>query len=206
MATITIPKNVLKAVSLFAAKKDARYYLNGVCIKQYKDYSVLVATCGSMLMAYRLDQVSDKELTQIIPIESIKSALSWKAGKRLSDEITIDLEQSAILNADQSSVIKYQAIDATYPDFTQVIPKTLSGEHACFNADLISVCVEAVNLLDTRPIGSFKLRYNGTSCAVVDTPDDNAIVIVMPMRDDLAKAEYIRPNWIDAPVKLEAAA
>lgn len=58
---ITIPCHVLHAASLFAAREDMRYYLNGVCVEivDERTYDV-VATNGHILFVSRQSIRKDK--------------------------------------------------------------------------------------------------------------------------------------------------
>lgn len=78
MSQIQVPHNVLLAVSQAMAKKDVRYYLNGVCLETGPSGAFLLATDGSFIIVSRLDAVARPLASFIIPDTAVKQLLASK--------------------------------------------------------------------------------------------------------------------------------
>ena len=105
--TITVPLSTLRAVALFAATKDVRYFINGVFIDPA---GVLVATNGHRLITHDLGEPSPLPPT-IVPIDAINAAL--KAGRN-SAMIRIAADQLVVPTKSGNITIPYTPIDGTY--------------------------------------------------------------------------------------------
>ncbi len=129
---VTLKKEWLKAIEMFAAKKDVREYLNSV----YFDETNVVATDGHRLCC--LKHSAEDELSGlkfIVPIEVIKQALKLK-----SNFITFEFNGDVCTINDS---ILCKRIDMKYPEYQHAIPKKTS---------------EGIKLTDEGKI-PFNIRY-----------------------------------------------
>lgn len=128
-----VDSKILKAVILAAAKKDVRFYLNGVMVNGQH----IVATDGARLHAYKhgQDWVHGEV---IIPIDKVELALKMKTKH-------IQIEKDYI------NGIAFTPIDGRFPDYMRVIPqnqKPAEGEiMASVNPEFLLDACKAVKLV-----------------------------------------------------------
>lgn len=185
-----------RPIELFAAKKDIRYYLNGV----YFDAKakVLVATNGHALARVKVECDKDDKTSGIIPLEAIKRIRELTKAKvkdadivRLTPKAGGTEYQGIITLKDGSTFV---LIDGSFPDFTRVIPKAADRP--------LKIGVNAEYLEQARKFLAFTGFQQGgimihatklkdgvaTDTSLVagahdSYPDENdPIVVVMPMR------------------------
>lgn len=176
--SFVIRSNQLKAAYMCAAKKDVRYYLNGVHIRKdesMRHHGVIEATNGHYLFqgcfsdASGADSISDcPPFDIIIPNDAIKLALSSK-------------DSALTITTSSVGSISYTPIDAKFPDFTAVIPKEFSGIAGNYNYDYLSLLSDALSAWDDRKKGVYRLEQNGPSASARMASMD-AFCIVMPVR------------------------
>ena len=200
---ITIKKEHLKAVSLFAAKaSEGRYYLNAVHIESDGKDTRLVATNGHILGMTLID-VELPVLSLIIPLEAVVSALKIK-----TDEYVITYQDNQEAGADQgmqgtieagSQSISFTSINTKYPDINKVIPDSVNNEAACFHPALVETIAKAAKLLKG---GEVYIHNNGTGAAIVKLSNYfDFFGVIIPCRDNV-NLEMI-PHWVkSSPVKL----
>lgn len=172
-----IPKLAwLKAVSLAAAKKDVRFYLNGVMVRNGE----MAATNGHMALIIKSDGIkSDGEY--IIDNDTLKMIVTSHKG--IKGDTRIEVIDS--MTTTGSSKISITPVDGKFPDVNRVIPQEPSGEMAHFNAEYILACQKANQEFLDRKNVYIKLQHNGKSGAKFesDDEDDNKLIgVVMPVR------------------------
>jgi DNA polymerase-3 subunit beta len=193
----------IRAALLFAADRDVRYYLNGVCIEHSPQGERAIATDGHRLICVNID-VSDRIRASavhrfIVPRETLENVLKVH-DKNLAVVITYNTETKKV----QVGQLSADAVDGTFPEYERVVPDKLSGEVAQFNWRYLADCIKARSLLTTRkmtdPAVNVGIAHNGNRPAWVSLSED-AFAIVMPMSaDDVATAP---PSWFRAPAKEE---
>ena len=128
-----IDSKILKAIVLAAARKDMRYYLNGVLINARH----IVATDGARMHAHKHGQDWGHG-DIIVPIDKMELALKMKTKQ-------IKIEKDSI------NGIPFGTIDGKFPDLTRVIPqnpKTTEGEiMANINPEFLLDACKAVKLV-----------------------------------------------------------
>ena len=128
-----VDSKIIKAIVLAAAKKDIRYYLNGVFINEQH----IVATDGARMNAYKHGQEWEHG-DIIIPIDKVELALKMKTKQ-------IKIEKDSI------NGIPFGTIDGKFPDYLRVIPqspKTTEGEIiANINPEFLLDACKAVRLV-----------------------------------------------------------
>ena len=105
-------QEVFNAVSIFAAKKDVRYYLNGVCIYHQYNKIVHVAATDGHALAIISNNKLDFDLRKcdqtIISHDDIKKLVVMHGHENLCDY--------------EVDSFKFDPIDGRYPDISRVIP------------------------------------------------------------------------------------
>lgn len=170
-----IPKNVLQALSNLASKKDIRYYLMGIYVIGTLDKVRFVATDGHIMGLYQNeDYLPDEVFNVIIPNDVIAKL-----------EKNRDHELSCVDGKWQIDNMLFTPIDAKFPDYQRVLPRTeLSGEVAQFNPDFIVRFAKAGKALLGSKVSIPVISHNGTSSALVDIGHANFIGIMMPIKTE----------------------
>lgn len=172
-----IPKLAwLKAVMLAAAKKDVRYCLNGVMVRNGE----LVATNGHMLLLIRSESIkSDDEY--IIDNDTLKMIVTVHKGIKGDNRVeVVDSMTTTGINK-----IHITPVDGKFPDINRVIPQETSGEIAHFNYEYLLACQKANGEFLDHKYPWIKLQHNGDKGAKFESEDEEGnklIGVVMPVR------------------------
>lgn len=172
-----IPKLAwLKAVMLAAAKKDVRYYLNGVMVRNGE----MAATNGHMLLLIKSESIkSDGQY--IIDNDTLKMIVTAHKGIKGDNRVEV-VDSMTITGGSQISITP---VDGNYPDVNRVIPQETSGEIAHFNYEYLLACQKANGEFLDRKYTWIKLQHNGLSGAKFESEDENdnkLTGLVMPVR------------------------
>ncbi len=172
-----LPLLHLQALAMIAADDDEpRYYLRGV----YMDPTgYAVATAGTQLLAARIPPFEGEGF--IVPREAIAAAVRSVKPRRRGD-VVAGLTRSAIVTAGTEHPMT--PIDAVYPVWKKVVPTTVSGELAAFDAALLDLLQSAIRLATQNEWLCAVPVMNGRAAAVVPTYDLDLLAIVMPLKDD----------------------
>ena len=161
---------------LAAAKKDVRYYINGVMVRNGE----LAATNGHMLLLIKSESIkSDGEY--IIDNDTLKMIVA--SHKRIKGDSRIEVVDSTTITG--TAEISITPIDGKFPDVNRVIPQETSGEIAHFNYEYLLACQKANEEFLDRKSVYIKLQHNGQSGAKFESDDENdnkLIGVVMPIR------------------------
>lgn len=175
--------NAIKAASYTAAKKDVRYYLNGVHIVKKDGIVTVESSNGHMAFQcknVRPESIQDEEINIIIPNEEINTIL--KIGKDI-----------VIKDGMVNGVFKFETVDGNFPDLDRAIPK--SGEYGpvvtngCMNfayLEVISKSIKAINGSSKDAGGNIEfIPKHGTdevSSYRITCKVDGPVWLLMPMR------------------------
>lgn len=204
---ITINKTALKAVSRFAAKADVRYYLVGVYVEASETETRLVATDGHTLLVHRMAAENTHTWAGIIPLDTVNAILKHKSPyERKGNTLPVELSEcvgteARIDYAGQAFVFK--PIDGQFPDYRRVIPSTISGEPAVYQADYLKRVSDAACDLGATTHGTpcYSVGYNGNGPAVFGI-NDSCMAVVMPMRMEMLNSDNVRAYaWTREPVE-----
>jgi hypothetical protein len=176
---ITFKTSPLFAALECAAKKDIRYYLQGINIQIKKiGVGMVYGTDGHMLFAGQLPYDGDyvAELNIIIPTDAVK---------RLDKKLDFtDLEfdgQNYLLGG-----ARFVPVDGKYPDVARVIPDiqyNIEQVPGTFDPALLVRARAALALyLGTKPKDVFGLIQRGSESAVMHAGTNECLVVIMPMR------------------------
>lgn len=198
MQKITIDRKALKAVSLFAAKKEIRYYLCGVYVESTPLETRLIATDGHTMGAHRSEAKGDNEgvFSGIIPLDIVAAILKWKSPVRNDDiPVTLTVSDNGEIRADYcGNSLLFKCVDGKFPDYRRAVPSELSGEKAFFNPDYLIRIRDASKVLGA----GFAFGYNGDSAALA-TIGENMVAVIMPLRTEYLDSA-IGASWAKEPL------
>lgn len=176
----------LKAAALIAARRDIRYYLNGIFVEVFDHEARIVATDGHRMMILRKLVEGAAPAKIIIPTEIID--LLKPVSKYPKVEAVLHYEPSSLKATLQyfDIGIQFKAIDGKYPDYSQTMHKASkpSGEFAHFNLDYLADFKRAVvTAFGEDRLYSPQIWHNGDGPAgVTYKGHDDFFGMVMPMR------------------------
>jgi len=204
MLTFELPRRELKGMSLFAAKKDIRYYLNAVCLEIHRCEVWIIVTDGHALAVERIMLDTELDVSEpvqvIIKTDDIKAIQKQTQRYEMPVKITVENLQSDgkryIQINDCGTIRSFPAVDAKYPDFRRVVPHQVSGEVAQFNPELLLKFKDYADLFSATK-GRISVGHNGQSGALVFIGRDDFVGVVMPMREDMRTTA---PAWLHPPV------
>jgi DNA polymerase III sliding clamp (beta) subunit (PCNA family) len=185
---ISLKTSVLRAALMCAAKKDIRYYLQGVCVSiNHPEVAMVYGTNGHILFAGQcpIDVIEAPEALGfdiIIPSDVIK-AMDKKANVILLE--TIDSMPKGYYVLGNS---RFQAIEARFPDVSRVVPSRDAFPEqkiSYFKPEYLQTANEALAMYyGDKKDKCYPLTQRGDSSGVVHAERNDALVVVMPMRND----------------------
>ena len=182
MKTLTIPANILKAATMTMAKKDIRYYLNGVML----DGKRISGTNGHILFVAPfecdLSGITEKTHILITPNASIMG---------MKGDCVIDF--SAMTITDGKKIVTFAIVDGKFPDIDRVIPveseykdieargcPMVDGEYMASAASIAGVLSAGVN--KSYPAMVIYSRDDNSSLVFEYPCIEGAKTVLMPMR------------------------
>ena len=171
----TIGIKTIKALLHFTAKKDIRYYLQGVHIEQGATGTYAVATNGHFLAVARIDTQAQAPASVIVGSDRLASAIKGAKGA-----VQIDVDGARVTIKTTAGDTTADAVEAKYPDWRRVIRAPQSGEQAYFNPEYLATVQKAAGEYHGNK-SLYHVAQNGNSvghCAI----DDDLQVFVMPVR------------------------
>ena len=202
-----IPADTVKALLLAAAKKDVRYYLNGILFDVRATDVSAVATNGHILVAMPIALADDSPAAvpgqYIIPREIFDG---FKTNK--NSIFTLELSSDTVSISYGGATTSSRLYDARFPNWRSVIPHSVSGLVSQFDADYVAAFGKINTLLGAKysPV----IRHNGDgkgegAAARVELAA-GAIGVLMPMRSGEPQP-IDNPSWmLHEPAKVAAAA
>ena len=186
MHTILIPSAHIKALLITAAVKDIRFYLNGICFAGNRAMS----TDGHRAGIIRMPDCVQGEY--IVPSE-LFAAL--KLGAKGSISVTFG-EDLAVTCSYNGLTVTGKCVNGKFPDMTRVLPRTLSGEVAQFNAEYLGDLAKISKLLcPSEKFHAPTICHNGAYPALVDFLHAGYTHILMPIRAPIrAPKDYTKPT------------
>jgi DNA polymerase-3 subunit beta len=172
----TIEIKTIKALLHFAAKKDIRYYLQGVHIEQGATGAYAVATNGHFLAVARIDTQAQAPASVIVGSDHLAAAIKGAKGAAM-----ISADGAKVTIKTTAGEITADAVEAHYPDWRRVIRAPQTGEQAYFNPEYLATVQKAAGEYHGNKGTLYHVTQNGTSVGHCDI-DDNLQVFVMPVR------------------------
>ena len=197
MTHFHIKQTTLDAMLLIAAKKDIRYYLNGVYI-EFNDQTTRAVGCDGHKLGIFQNAAPDNRGNGfiIVPREVIEN-LPKKCDILTFSQISDTHWEINTGNA----TIKFAPCDAKYPDFRRVVhgiqTAGTSGVAAGFNLDYLNQFEKCGNILagsKLRMGNRLRLHHNGDAAALVLLNCvDGFAGVVMPLRDSIGSTGALFP-------------
>jgi DNA polymerase-3 subunit beta len=199
--------DILKGLNVLSAKKDVRYYMNGVFIEITPKGAYFVATDGHKMGIWHESEITAPEtISHVIPATLIDQVS--KAINKTINLVEIDLGPMIEIN-NLNNVFKAPAIDGKYPDFRRVIPETINNEIAQFDPEFLSQFYKCAAILNSVKKPDIAIGHNGTGNggSIVDIQNGKFLGIIMPYKSKANFSSYKKPLWVDyAPAAIEAPA
>ena len=185
---ITLKTSILRAALICSAKKDIRYYLQGVCISiNHPEVAMVYGTDGHILFAGQCPIVVHEAPTEygfqiIIPSDTIKAI------DKKSEFIDLETIEGGAKDYYLLGNARFQAIDGRYPDISRVVPSRDAFSElkaSYFEPDLLVRGNEAMAMYYGDKKGkAFPLLQRGSDSGVIHNNRNDALVVVMPMRNE----------------------
>ena len=195
----SIQRKHIRAMLHLAAKKDIRYYLQGINIIRDNRGTYIEATDGHIMGRLLVDGIrSDTKQNVVLPTDAL---LKLKGTKKQGDEwLHFEVNGLSVECIQGDSTIRFSAHDARFPDTDRVIPMIFKDEDvkpSTFNPDLLVRFMDvSEELYGKRQIPMVLQR--GSQSSIVSFPhmDDAFIGVIMPTRE-FAPAKV--PEWCYLP-------
>jgi DNA polymerase-3 subunit beta len=188
MFNATIEASTLKALLMFAAKQDNRYYLNGVYFETTNTGTCAVATNGYCIAVARIDETQGRESCSVLVhrdhIEAILKTNKYS--------IKIDtMPDNQVKLTGTGGAVTVPVLDGVYPDWRRVVKAPQTGERAYFNPDYLALVNKAGQIINKRVL-PYIVQQNGDSVGYCSL-NDVVHAYVMPLR---AYPEVVSaPTW-----------
>ena len=203
---ITLKTSVLRSALICAAKKDIRYYLQGVCISiNHPEVAMVYGTDGHILFAGQcpivvIDAPTEYGFQIIIPSDTIKAI------DKKSEFIDLETIEGGAKDYYLLGNARFQAIDARYPDISRVVPARDAFSElkaSYFEPDLLVRGNEALSMYYGDKKGKiFPLSQRGDQSGVIHNNRNDALVVVMPMRNEPGTYQGLNPDFMQVQQKV----
>ena len=119
-------RSVLHKTTFAAATDDVRYFLNGLYFNLLEDRTEVVASDAIQLALTHCEpfRLSEDKDGFIVPLKAVKEIERTFAN---APEIRISRIENQILFADEHTTLTTQLMDAKYPEYDSIIPKSFEG-------------------------------------------------------------------------------
>jgi len=202
---ITLKTSVLRAALICSAKKDIRYYLQGVCVSiNNPDVAMVYGTDGHVLFAGQSVIVchvapENYGFDVIIPSDTIKAI------DKKSEFIDLETIEGGAKDYYLLGNARFQAIDARYPDISRVVPARDAFSElkvSYFDPELLVKGNEALAMFYGAKKGKvFPLSQRGDYSGAIHNNQNDAVVVVMPMRNDAGIYQGLNPDFMQVQQK-----
>lgn len=175
---ITIKTNELQAMLLTAAKKDVRYYLNGVFVHIQPELIRLVSTDGSHMSVLRVEHDKVNGAAEIIIPRDIIAGLDKKGGVVILED---QPDGKWRITEHTGRVTQFSPIDGKFPDFRRVMPVNLDGQATQIDPELLVDFKKLGKAIGTKQYMEVTHSSSG-NCLVSFMDAPNFIGVVMGWR------------------------
>jgi DNA polymerase-3 subunit beta len=184
----------LAAVALFAAKKDIRHYLVGVCIDTGPTGAFLVATCGHSIAVHQIDTVSRPIGQFIMPLEPLSSMV--KANRRIGIKLTLPANflgkyeknrRQVTLESLKGEISIVSEMDGIFPDWRRVCKHDDAPypDHVFYAVEYLARVAAAANIISERKF-CVQVRPGGMGCGFAQLDHEGkTVAYIMPLRAKL---------------------
>lgn len=182
----SIKRKDIRAMLHLAAKKDIRYYLQGINVVRDNRGTYIEATDGHIMGRLLIDGIrSDTKQNVVLPTDALSKLKGTK--KQGGELLSFSVEGFTVECIDSQSTTRFPAHDARFPDTDRIIPMVFKDDDlkpATFNPDLLVRFVDvSKDLYGKRQIPMIAQR--GSQSSVVSFPqmDDAFIGVIMPTKE-----------------------
>jgi len=170
------------------SKEETRYYLKGVLVEKRDDGVRLVATDGHILLRTDTEGFSPAEPI-ILSTDIMEKAFKakgknpWVYGDTATGIIQVVDFDSDAEDHPRLGVCELTVIDATYPDYTRVIPERKSGDDCVqFDPNLVAKLHKAGCVFGKNYTMRFTSETSGSPMLVEYSHAPQMIGVLMPRR------------------------
>lgn len=181
----SIQRKQIRAMLHLAAKKDIRYYLQGINVVRDNRGTYIEATDGHILGRLLVDGIrSDTKQNVVLPTDAL---LKLKGTKKQGDDwLHFEVNGLSVECIQGDSTIRFSACDARFPDTDRVIPLVFNSEDekpSTFNPDLLIRFVElSEELYGKRQIPNLLQQGNDRCIVDFNHMSTDFIGVMMPIR------------------------
>lgn len=175
---------VLKSLSKHvAAKKDIRYYLNGVNVRIFADKTIYAATDGHRVCLF-VDIVENST-----ELQGVEFTISNDDIKKIPAPFSKNFDYTKLEKTGDKYMVAdsiiFTPLDGKFPDVSRVVPDMdkLSGEHATINFEYLVAFQEVCKDITGKKVCVPALYYNGAREQIMTCEDlPNILYVVMPIQ------------------------
>ena len=179
----------LKALLLFAGKKDVRYYINSIHFERSATGTVAVATNGHCLAVARLDRDAAEPASFTVPREHLDNVV--KSAKGGVDIVKVDATQCTLSSS--NGRITVPLLDGKFPDWRRVTSPQQTGEKSYYHPNYHAMVEKAGQLIRPAKVG-YLIQQNGNSVGYANL-NDVIHAYVMPIRSGYETEVISSPAW-----------
>ena len=170
-------RSVLHKTGFAAYTKEDRQFINGVYFNLFEDRTEVVATDMIQLALTRCEplKLSEDRDGFIVPLKAIKEIERTFAN---APEIRISRIENQILFADEHTTLTTQLMDAKYPEYDPIIPKSFEGHVVVPKASMMDTTRDIFtranpkNALVCLEINSQQIRISAKTSKTDDEIDE----------------------------------
>jgi len=202
---ITLKTSVLRAALICAAKKDLRYYLQGVCVSiNHPSVAMVYGTDGHVMFAGQ-SPIEVIEAPEAYGFQIIIPSDTIKALDKRAEFIDLETIEGGAKDYYLLGNARFQAIDARYPDISRVVPARDAFSElkiSYFDPELLIKGNEALAMYYGAKKGKvFPLLQRGDYSGVIHNGTNDALVVVMPMRNEPGTYQGLNPDFMQVQQK-----
>lgn len=191
----TIKRKDIRGMLHLSAKKDIRYYLQGINVARDNRGTYIEATDGHIFGRLFIDGIqSDTPLNVVLPSEHL---VKLKGTKRQGEDfLHFSVDGLAVECISDNQTVRFQALDSKFPDTDRILPLVFKDEDikpSTFNPDLLVRFVDmSEEIWGKRQVPSLTQRGNNSCIVSFPAMDDHFVGVMMPFREQtMAKV----PDW-----------
>lgn len=184
METVTIDRNALRGMLNFAAKKDIRYYMNGLLVEATPEKTRRQSAHGHVLGVYTCDAPRKNPNTGNVSVILPRDLCERIKADKNEPLLTLEVDGDNVSLVDCGQRIGATRIDGKFPDYTATFPAE-ADEHepGNFNPELVMKFAKFAKAIGRGP-QSVRLTQNGPERAALVTIDGERgfVGVIMPLR------------------------
>ena len=198
---LTIPAKYIAVLKLFAAEKNTRYHLNGICLEIGRSETRLISTNGHIMGVFRVESeqldIDDPVKNVIIPNELLKHIKTKGNVEIVLGNTLPDTHARPVTLVYDGLTVSGKTVDARYPDWQrQLLNLKPSGIAAQFNTEYISRMAKAWAHLHGKRSPMVGIAHNGDNAALIGLDDSNFCGVIMPIGKHFIAVPACAPDWV----------